>query len=565
MPRTYMMAGQRALAILGICAVLADAHRPAQAQPGAMEASRLVSMPEAPPPYRSRGLFTTAWPTDHGDTARQKYTVGAGLPAQFDPEDVQQLRNTELPYPQWMYTRDADELYVYGSSPTWKAAPYFAKVDAQTLEVHQRITLPKILYIGGALMHADGDVFLVHGRTLTRFSGGDLGQAAEISLPAVNGVLTQYNGMLVGDDGRLLLKGWALTRQDIGFFPQVKILGLAVILVVGLLSLLILRKLVRLRRSLALPVSLVLGLAAPFAAARAVGFSLWKALDPGVASHLLVIDPRSLEIVQTVVPPERLPFGRMAMYPDNAGGEWLVVPGDEFVHRWHYGMAGLEPSVAWSERYRTAGDGSFPGTGPSIFDNQVYYTDNTFPVNLGPGYRLYRKELLGGAAQTQVNLSPDKPGYMFFSTVISPAAGAVLVWDTGNANLESRDLTTLALQWSAPLVDTDCVTVAADRGQIYAVDHSQNLPQAQMMSSVGRRPAWPDIQKSFVVLDATTGQERLRVPLGSGSPVASMIVPGMNSDVFVATRDALHRIYVPKPEVPALPVVATLGASSRTH
>jgi hypothetical protein len=560
LPSTHTVTRRWLLVLFAICAVVSDVYLPAQAQ---VDDAGFTNNELTPtPPYRSRGLFTTAWPTDHGDTARQKYTVGAGLPAQFDADQVQQLRNDELPYPQWMYTRHTDELYVYGSSPTWQQAPYFAKVDAQTLEVRQRIELPKILYIGGALMHADGDVFLVHGSTLTRFAGGDLSKLTQIRLSLVNGTLTQYNGMLVGDDGRLLLKGWALTRQDVGFFPQIVWVGAAMVLLVGIMSMLVLRKLLGLRPVAAWAGGVTLGFAAPFVVAGAAGFSLWKAMAPGIASHLLVIDPHSLEIVQTLIPPERLPFGRMAMYPDGTGGEWLVVPGDEFVHRWHYDTAGLEPSPAWSERYRTAGDGSFPGTGPSIFDNQVYYTDNTFPVDLGAGYRLYRKELVDSTAQTTVNLSPDKPGYMFFSTVISPVAGAVLVWDTGNANLESRDLKTLALQWSASLVDTDCITVAADRGQVYAVDHSRNLNQAQMMSSVGRRPAWPDIEKSFVVLDAMTGQERLRVPLGSGSPVASMIVPGMNSDVFVATRDALHRIYIPASDAAQF---ASSGSAARAH
>ena len=64
----------------------------------------------------------------------------------------------------------------------------------------------------------------------------------------------------------------------------------------------------------------------------------------------------------------------------------------------------------------------------------------------------------------------------------------------------------------------------------------------EYMQSVSSRPRWPDIRKSFVVLDAANGSELLRAPLGAASPVASMVVPGPHDDVFVSTRPALVRI-----------------------
>ena len=288
---------------------------------------------------------------------------------------------------------------------------------------------------------------------------------------------------------------------------------------------------------------------APFAAARRAGFSLRKFLFPDAASLLLVVDPETLAPIDKAVPQERLAFARMALYPGADGGEWLVAPGETFIHRWHYREGRLNYSPEWAERYRRHGEGTFSGTGPCAYDGQVYYTDNTFPVGLGKGYRLFRKPLEAGVPQQCIQLSPDRPGYQVYCNGVAPQIRAVLVTDTGNGRVEARSLGDLALIWKADVIHTDCVITAAIHeqthgGQVYVTDHSRNLEPAQMLKSMGRRPAWPDIEKFFVVLDAATGTERLRVSLGKASPVASMIIPGMNGDVFAASRDALHRIHV---------------------
>src|SRR5690606_15646158 len=109
---------------------------------------------------------------------------------------------------------------------------------------------------------------------------------------------------------------------------------------------------------------------------------------------ILVIDPGTLQIVTQVSSPERCSFARMALYPSEVlGQDYLVTLGDFSVLKWKYShdTHALELQPEWTEHYRSFNDGSFYGTGPAIYNNTVYYTDNTFPVLLGNGYRLYAK------------------------------------------------------------------------------------------------------------------------------------------------------------------------------
>jgi hypothetical protein len=48
----------------------------------------------------------------------------------------------------------------------------------------------------------------------------------------------------------------------------------------------------------------------------------------------------------------------------------------------------------WAERYRSRNEGTFPGTGPTIYRGVTYFTDNTYPVMLwAHSYNLFSKAL----------------------------------------------------------------------------------------------------------------------------------------------------------------------------
>jgi hypothetical protein len=112
----------------------------------------------------------------------------------------------------------------------------------------------------------------------------------------------------------------------------------------------------------------------------------------------------------------------------------------------------------WAERYRSRNEGTFPGTGPAIYQGTVYFTDNTYPVMLFQHtYNLFSKQLqglsttsnttLGTASTTYEEVAPmqrvainqpGKAGFMFWSVVVSPVEGDVVVWDSAAHSVQVR-------------------------------------------------------------------------------------------------------------------------------
>jgi hypothetical protein len=51
-------------------------------------ASAAAEASYGPESCRETSLARSTWPSDHGDSSRTKFTVGAGLPKGFDQKDV---------------------------------------------------------------------------------------------------------------------------------------------------------------------------------------------------------------------------------------------------------------------------------------------------------------------------------------------------------------------------------------------------------------------------------------------------------------------------------------------
>ena len=299
-----------------------------------------------------------------------------------------------------------------------------------------------------------------------------------------------------------------------------------------------------------------------------IDYVTWKHNDYG---NVLIIDPDTMDIVTQARAPERCSFARMAVYPGVAGDhDWLITLGDYSVMKWKYlhSNHALELQPEWSERYRSFNDGSFYGTGPAVYNNTVYYTDNTFPVMLGKGYRLYAKSLLTNEPQQMAQLAPNSPGFMFWSVTISPLAGNVIVWDINNNNIQSRSLHDLSLRWQVNVKNMDCLSVAADRGHVYATESvvAMDSVSAHLFASVPIGEKFYQADKYFLVLDAATGNIIQRIPMAFQDAVsAGLVAPGANNDVIVSTGKRLLRIYysnstdssqgieIPQPESKAHP------------
>lgn len=93
---------------------------------------------------RGSSLDPSPWPTDHGDSARAKFTLGAGLPASSaqNPAGISVAGSGELSRAQWLYTRgDGDVYALRGGALT----PEIVRVDSVKMTVKQRVPIPSSL------------------------------------------------------------------------------------------------------------------------------------------------------------------------------------------------------------------------------------------------------------------------------------------------------------------------------------------------------------------------------------------------------------------------------------
>ena len=175
-------------------------------------------------------LESSSWPSDHADTARGKFTLNAGLPIGVTADDLKEIKQHEAKDCQWVYTGGSKSEYIYTICGAPILGSIITKMDSKSLEILENFKVPVAIYIGGLLMHKNGHVYLIHSNVLYVFWNGDLTNSSSKLLPHdLNGFLAQTNGMLVTQDGYLVVKQWAMTVEDLGlvfcFMSTRKILG----------------------------------------------------------------------------------------------------------------------------------------------------------------------------------------------------------------------------------------------------------------------------------------------------------------------------------------------------
>ena len=88
-----------------------------------------------------------------------------------------------------------------------------------TLELVQEIRLNRGMYTGGLLMHRNGNAYAIHSNQLFKFHDLNLENVTTVSLPTkLNGNVVLTNGMLVTQDGYIIVKQWSFNAQDILMF-----------------------------------------------------------------------------------------------------------------------------------------------------------------------------------------------------------------------------------------------------------------------------------------------------------------------------------------------------------
>jgi hypothetical protein len=506
------------------------------------------------------------------------------LPKDFDQSQAKITTNREI-IAQWLYTSGPDNEFVYALHGSSAEGIIVSKMNAITMEQLQSHQLSPGIYIGGLIMHQNGHVYCVHDNTLRVFWNGDLNNYTMKTLPTkLNGRLVQTNGGILTSDGLVAIKQWSIIPEDIGLFafalpPLFAFLAALVVLSMYI----VFRKLNRWGTLVQLVGTAVLGPIVGLALVSVVGMIILKKMrgdfDPivflttntifhskGGGGELKLIDPITLEVAAELALEERCSFARMALTTLPNGEDAFALLGDEFVHqvRWNPKQRRLYSVPNWSTRYRTRWTGSFPGTGPAIFNNTAFFTDNTFPVFLYfRSYSLFSIDMLTpadragtSAAEPCVGNCPppafksvslatgSQPGFMYWSVAISPVVGDVIVWDTAGKSVQSRRMSDLSLHWNISAWNLDCITLAADRGHVYLSDYSY-APQRWYRWLYDTKASYGDASKFFLIADAESGKIITNMTLSQGGGFKpSPIIPGGHNDVIFPSPTGLMRIYV---------------------
>lgn len=201
---------------------------------------RVTYTPDEQPGYRA-ALYDTAWPADMANLNRSNSVVAAGLPRDASEETVA-IESVEMPYPVFAYTREEDEIFVVGGTSfildqyvdsidslgsldlsNGQSAPHITKYNPFT-GTQTRLDLNRgegLDYVGGALIHANGYVYVVFQSHLYKIDPDTMTIARSAGLPAAPGSLapfTIYNGLSASSSGALITKYWTLSGDASEFF-----------------------------------------------------------------------------------------------------------------------------------------------------------------------------------------------------------------------------------------------------------------------------------------------------------------------------------------------------------
>ncbi|MEO1172989.1 MAG: hypothetical protein AAFX94_13210, partial [Myxococcota bacterium] len=186
--------------------------------------------------YRE-SAYDTHFPTERVNLNGSRSLSNVGFDRNVDAGDVE-VSTIPIPYPVMLYTRNQDEIFVLGGTPLIlednvasidglppgdnETSPYFAKYSPSTgaitsVDLDRGQGLP---YVGGALVHADGFVYVVSQSHLYKFNPATMAIESSLALPVLD-PLTFYNGLTTGRTGELILKATRLVENGGGLLVLV--------------------------------------------------------------------------------------------------------------------------------------------------------------------------------------------------------------------------------------------------------------------------------------------------------------------------------------------------------
>jgi hypothetical protein len=353
------------------------------------------------------------------------------------------------------------ELYLLRHTPGEPSTALVERIDPVTLEPSR--TSPELpagpLWPGGLGLHPDGGLHVVFGDHAHRLDA-DLQVVASRRLPRER----PYNSFVVLADGHLVTKDFAGSRP-----------------------------------------------------------ALSVAAHERVPCELVVLDPQSLEVVDTLVLPEPS-IARLS-----ADGDTVVVVGDTslLVVRWD-GRLALDADR--TVPYRTL-EGQGYGWDCVLVDGGAWFLDD------GEGSEAYDGTLrdkgvataplhlvrvgLDDGSLAMVEVCGKAGGLVANPPVVDPARGIAVGYDTGNGVLAAFDATTLDLVWRRDQDHGSHLVLFEGSGELVTGDHAD-----------------------VVVLDVATGAELARVDGGMGMQSVLFPAPGWDRDVYVCTFLGVSRVAV---------------------
>ncbi len=302
-------------------------------------------------PGRSDGPFySTVAPFEHfGSNRAQVFPRSCNtrqLTGTDQPVIAERSSPEDFATPYISATRNRNQLYVYGyGSDAAEDGAFVASVDPRTLAERWRTSILDRRpdhgwsYPGVMAVHGNGYLYAVYGNVIAKLdprTGETLQRARLPEDPEGTGAA--YNGLVVLPDGRIATK--KIERGPCAITPGVP------------------------------------------ASAGAIS-GLFCSVANGLPSEIVIVDPRKLEILSSIVPPEPI-TGRITAGRSD-GRDYIYGAGRDSLVRFRYRDGDLSLDRKWGPvTYRT-GDQT-PGTGPGILGGfvvvQTNFATSTEPMTL---------------------------------------------------------------------------------------------------------------------------------------------------------------------------------------
>ncbi|MEL6526918.1 MAG: hypothetical protein AAFQ07_14535, partial [Chloroflexota bacterium] len=425
------------------------------------------------------GLYETAFPSERVNLNGTKAVLQGGFPRGTTVDDIA-IETIEMPYPVLLYTREPDEIFVFGGTPLTiqdyvsladglptgrnQESPYLARVNTVSGEITY-VDLDRgrgIAYLGGALVHANGYVYAVSQVHLYKIDPETMTIEASIDLPRVEGIsapTTIYNGLATSSTGELILKSLTPT---------------------------------------------------------------------GGMQKIVLIDPDTLEITFELDCECASP--RLTVYPTASGEEYLYHLNQEQTFRWLIEPGSLTLDEDWIVSFDPTGQGvdmNEEPTSPVIVGDTVYYTTNT-NIDATTPMRVFWQDINATYTPDMPPLTgpllfegvEDIPGWSFAGLAGDDATGVLFANDQLNGLFMGFRVTEdneFERLWQREII-TSQTTTSSETGMVYVTDYADEV-------------------LNLVVLDVLTGEELLRIPTPAVRSSIGSIIFTDNGDVYVAANE----------------------------